>query len=232
MQTKKIKTVKLLLCLILLPGMAAHSQTRLGIRAELNAAYVHVANEASSGRGSICRPGIGLVADIPLASKIYLQPVLAYSGKGFSQDDSWFAHMGNHLKVSASYIEMPVSLVYKQELGAGKLLVGAGPYIAYGTGGRWKTKYDITSDDIVLSENHGSVIFKKDITDGGFNNYLYGQPWDYGASFLLGYEFLKRFTLQAGFRLGAADLKRMYFGKERDGTLQNRGVGIGAGIYF
>ncbi|SDD61662.1 outer membrane beta-barrel protein [Niabella drilacis] len=232
MQTKNIKTAALLLCFFLFLNRTAYSQTRMGIQAGLNAAYVQVTNGTSAVSGSIFRPGIGLLADIPLVSKIYLRPALAYSRKGFRQDHSWFAGRDNQLRVAASYIEMPLPLVYKQELGPGKLLVGAGPYIAYGTGGRWSTKYDITEEDIVLSENHGRVIFKKDITEGGFNNYLYGQPWDYGASFLLGYEFLKRFWLQAGFQLGTADLKRMYSGKERDGTLQNREGSISVGVYF
>ena len=44
--------------------------------------------------------------------------------------------------LNLSYIEIPVNLLYKPVVGNGKLLLGFGPYIAYGIGGKYKTDGD------------------------------------------------------------------------------------------
>lgn len=181
---------------------------------------------------AIPRFQIGLTVDIPLAADFYLQSAALYSGKGFKQDGGWLAASGNEFKAKASYIEVPVHLVYKPQFGIGNLLVGAGPYAGYGTGGKWEAEGQIVVGDIVLSESYGEVIFKNDVSDGEFGNYLYGKPWDYGTNILIGYEFLSGLAFQFNAQIGVANLKPKVGGTTRDGSMRNKGYGISVGYRF
>lgn len=150
----------------------------------------------------------------------------------FKQDGGWLAASGNEFKAKASYIEVPVHLVYKPQFGIGNLLVGAGPYAGYGTGGKWEAEGRIVVGDIVLSESYGEVIFKNDVSDGEFGNYLYGKPWDYGTNILIGYEFLSGLAFQFNAQIGVANLKPKVGGTTRDGSMRNKGYGISVGYRF
>jgi hypothetical protein len=215
-------------------SLSIHAQTTVGVRAGLNFAGVRLVDENGKKQDTEAIPSfqVGLTVDIPLAADFYVQPAALYSGKGFKQDGGWLAAPGNEFKAKASYIEVPVNLLYKPHLGIGNLLIGAGPYVGYGIGGKWKAEGQIVVGDIVLSENYGDVIFKNDVMDGEFGNYLYGKPWDYGANILIGYEFLQKLTLQFNAQFGIANLEPEVSGTTRDGSVRNRGYGISVGYRF
>lgn len=210
-----------------------HAQIKVGIRTGVNLTSANL--ESRDGEkyttGSIPRFQIGLTVDIPLAGDFYLQPAALYSGKGFKQHDSWFAGANNEFKVRVSYIEVPLNFLYKPRLGTGRLLLGLGPYVAYGTGGRWKSDSDVAIGDILI-ENYGDVIFRDDIVDGEWGNYLYGRPWDYGAGIMVGYEFLDRFSVQLNGQFGIANLHPKVDGADLGGKIKNNGYGISVGFNF
>lgn len=210
-----------------------NAQTKVGIRAGLNSSNVLMEEENSDRNSTKSIPGfhVGLTVDIPLATNFYLQPAVLYSSKGFKQPDSWFSGSGNDIKVTVSYIELPLNFIYKHKLADGKLLIGAGPYVGYGTGGKWKSEAPVSIGDIRI-DNYGDVIFKKDAMDGEFGNYLYGKPWDFGANFLVGYQLWNKLTLQLNSQIGINELKPQVGGVTREGTLKNRGFGISVGYTF
>ncbi len=174
---------------------------------------------------------MGLTTDIPLAAHFYLQPAVLYSGKGFKQTNSWFSGSGNEIKVTVSYIEVPLNLIYKYKWASGNLLIGAGPYVGYGTSGKWKSDAPVLIGDIRI-DNYGDVIFKKDRMDGEFGTYLYGKPWDFGSNFLVGYQFCDKTSIQLNAQLGINDLKPEVGGLTREGTIKNKGFGISIGYTF
>jgi hypothetical protein len=174
---------------------------------------------------------VGLTADIPVASNFYIQPGILYSGKGFEQSDNRFSGQGNEFKVNVSYIEVPLHLLYKPNLGTGNIILGTGPYLAYGTGGQWKSLYDITIGDIRLS-NHGNVVFKDDEMDGEFGAYTYGKPWDYGVSFLAGYELMHKLSLQLNGQFGLANLQSKLSGVAARGKINNSVLSLSVGYKF
>ncbi len=220
--------------LLFLISISVHAQTVIGVRAGVNLSNVGLVNESSERQDteSIPRFQIGLTLDIPIMADFYLQPAVLYTGKGFKQDGGWLAASGNEFKAQASYIEVPVNLLYKPQFGIGKLLIGAGPYVGYGSGGKWEADGQIFVGDIVLSENYGDVIFKNDWSDGEFGNYLYGKPWDYGANILIGYEFLQRLVVQLNAQFGISNLMPEVNGTTRDGSVRNKGYGISVGYRF
>lgn len=211
----------------------SNGQVRWGLQAGVNLANVTMVDETGHryDTKSVPRVQLGLTVDIPIVSDLYVQPAALYSGKGFKHEDSWFAGAGNELLVAVSYIEVPVVLLYKPRLGIGHLLVGAGPYTAYGLNGKWQSDTDVAIGDILI-ENHGDVIFRNDVMDGEFGNYLYGRPWDYGASVVLGYEFANTFAAQLNAQWGLANLQPTVDGATRDGKVKNMGFGISLGYKF
>jgi hypothetical protein len=174
---------------------------------------------------------LGLTAEITLVRYFSLQPAIHYSGKGFREDGNWFAGEGNGFTVSARYLELPVHLVYSPSLGPGKILLGAGPYAAYGTGGKWKAERDVVIGDIMIP-NRGDVVFKQDAMDGEFGSYTYGKPLDFGVSFIAGYEFRQRVSLSLTAQTGLADLEPRLSGKRSAARLYNSALGIALGYSF
>ncbi len=209
------------------------AQTKFGVKTGLNITSAIMEDENGDKNSTKPTPGfhIGLTVDIPLFPDFYLQPAALYSNKGFRQTDSWFSGSGNELKLTVSYFEVPVNFVYKPKFGTGRLLLGAGPYAGYGTGGKWKSETNVTIGDIVI-DNKGAVIFKNDSMDGEFGNYLYGKPWDYGVNVLAGYEFFEAISVQLNAQLGLANLAPDVDGQKRDGKLKNTGFGISVGYKF
>lgn len=225
--------IAIFLFILITASNITYAQTKVGIRTGMNFSNVLMEDENGDKNSTKSIPGfqIGLTVDIPIFSDFYLQPAALYSSKGFKQTDSWFSGSGNDLKVTVSYIEVPLNFIYKPQLGSGKLLFGAGPYAGYGTGGKWKSETNVTIGDIVI-DNYGDAIFKNDIVDGEFGNYLYGKPWDFGANFLVGYEFFDKLSVQLNAQLGINDLKPEVDGAKREGKLKNKGFGFSLGYKF
>lgn len=168
----------------------------------------------------------GVTFNIPVADEFAVQPGLLFSTKGvhykYSDGDSY--------KEIPYYAEIPVNFLYKPELGNGRLLLGAAPYVAYGFGGKWKEKYDGDTES-------GKLKFKGDISDDDLDNlkddeYYYGKPLDFGGNLLAGYEFSNKLSVQLNAQLGIANLIPKYSGKKRDGSVKNVGFGIPLGYKF
>src|SRR5699024_3623546 len=222
--------------LFILSLMAANSiataQTSMSIKAGANYSKVMFKNGTEDQQEAQFIPGwhIGLSVDVPVGDNFYIQPSLLYYRKGFKQTDGLFAGSDNNFRVTVSYIELPVSFLYKPELGNGKLLLGVGPYLGYGMGGKWESDKEVLIGDIVIG-NHGDVHFTNDAMDGGDGkSYLYGKPLDYGLNFLVGYEFFNKISAQFNVQLGLANLIPEYSdGTKREGTVKNIGFGVSLG---
>jgi hypothetical protein len=208
------------------------AQTEVSIKVGANYSNIILKGRTENRNATQFKPGfqIGLSVDVPVGGEFYIQPELRYSRKGYEQENSWFAGSGNNFRVTANYFELPVSFLYKPSIGKGNLLLGAGPYLGYGTGGKWKSDEPVVIGDVV-HHDHGDIIFDNDASNGGGDNsYLYGKSLDYGANFLVGYEFFNKISVQFNFQLGLANLQPEYSdGTKRDDTLKNMGFGISLG---
>ncbi|WP_074488806.1 porin family protein [Mucilaginibacter polytrichastri] len=233
MKIRKLHLLILFSVLITTVNMA-NAQTKFGIKAGVNFTNVIMKDENGNKTNTQSMPGIllGLTVDIPVAGDFYIQPAAQYSRKGYKQETGGFYGSATNFKVNASYIEVPINLLYKPHLGTGNLLLGAGPYIGYGTGGNWKSENDAAIGDMIVGKK-GDVIFKNNAMDGGdINSYLYGKPLDYGLNFLAGYEFFNKLSVQLGAQVGLANLQPHTDGVTREGKLKNSGFGISLGYKF
>ncbi|HMI04656.1 MAG TPA: porin family protein [Pedobacter sp.] len=226
----KYRNIRLSLLIVLIFTFnIANAQTKFGIRSGLNISNVTDKSENGDKQNTKSLSGllIGLTADVHLADNFYIQPALQYARKGFKQERGGFGSATN-LRVKADYLELPVNFLYKPKLGMGRLLLGAGPYVAYGTGGSWKSDTDIIIGDIV-SKGNGNVAFRNDASVRNDSEYNYGRPFDYGFNATVGYEFRECLSLQITGTAGIANLVPHFNGYQPGGSLRNRGLGISIG---
>lgn len=215
------------LLILIASANMADAQTNVIVKAGANFSNVIFEDGTGDQRSAQLKPGIniGLGLDIPIIDKLYFQPELFYSRKGFKQENNWFAGSHNNFTVTVSYFELPLNILFKPALGEGKLLLGAGPYLGYGTGGKWRSEEPVVIGDIIHND-HGDVNFKNDIINAEWGEYLYGKPWDYGVNFIAGYELFDRFSAQFNVRLGLANLKPKTDGVKPGDTFKNIGFGV------
>lgn len=221
----------ILLCLATL--QIATAQTKVGITAGVNFSDALIKNDNGKKQETEFMPGFraGLTIDIPVVGDLYIQPAAVYSRKGFKQSSNWFSGIDNEFEATASYIEVPINILYKPKVGAGNLVLGAGAYAGYGLGGQWKTQTDVSIGDIRI-ENSGEVTFKNDASTGEFGEYLYGKPLDYGVNALAGYDFGGAFSVQFQAQFGLANLQPEWDGHQQKGTFNNRNLNLSLGYKF
>ena len=213
--------MNLLAGLLILAGtiVNAQSKTSFGLRGGVN--FYNITGKESDGDkldGKL-KTGfnLGVNAEIPIGIDFYIQPGVLYTSKG--ANDAF----GTVNKVTVSYIEVPVNLLYKPELGSGKIILGFGPYVAFGVGGRYK--YDNGSDDL-------TVKFKNNITAAELiaGDHVYFKGLDAGANFLFGYEWINRFSVQLNAGLGLVKINPTLENENPGKTSwKNTGFGLSLG---
>lgn len=230
----KLAFLTFLFFLLFTTSNLTHAQTKVGIKAGVNFSNVIVENENGNKENTQSIPGmlLGFTVDIPVTGDFYIQPAILYSRKGFEQKTGGFYGSATNFKVKAEYIEVPIIMLYKPRVGTGRLLVGAGPYIGYGSSGNWRSDTHVVIGDIVIGDK-GDVIFRNDAVNGGnLESYTYGRPLDYGANFLAGYEFFGQLSVQFNAQVGLANLVPEFSGIDGRGKLNNKGFGISLGYKF
>lgn len=160
----------------------------------------------------------GVIVTIPLAADIYLQPGLALSAKGSKQEI-----LENTFRITnLSYLEVPLNLLYRPQLGNGHILLGAGPYFAVGVFGNQKDKSD--GDEI------GDLKVKfKNSTD---TDYAYYKPLDIGGNILFGYEFYSGIFVQLNAQLGLYKINPDFDISDDKTSKKNIGFGLSFGYRF
>lgn len=112
----------------------AFGQVTWGVEAGPNfSSYTYKPNDGDKTTSKIHTDlRAGITADIPLGSDFYVGTGLFYMGKGGVNKNN------SNFKVTLSYLQLPINILYKIEAGPGKIVLGAGPYLAYGLGGKYK----------------------------------------------------------------------------------------------
>ncbi|WP_300598702.1 porin family protein [Niabella sp.] len=214
------------------------AQVQFGVRAGVNFSNAVVKLSDGSKMPTSLLTGFhaGVAADIPIGNEFSISPGLLFTTKGYQYKASVDGAVGT-LNQHPYYLELPINFMYKPELGNGRLLLGVGPYLAYGIGGRWKGKG--TSGGTTISKT-GSLEFKSDIssTDSSymdFNNLKtvpYGKPFDLGGALLMGYEFSNKFSIQLNGQMGLMNIVYKVDGTDTGEQLKNMQFGLSVGYKF
>jgi len=201
-------------------SLTSKAQVSFGIRAGLNLQNINGKDISGKDLDTKLKTGfnIGVNAEMAVAPGFYLQPGVLFSTKGTKVDGG----TSDDTKVNVSYIEVPVNFIFKPALGPGKLLLGAGPYVAFGVGGKLKSG----SDD-------ADIKFKSDITTAEYGADFYLKRLDVGGNLLVGYELAKKLSFQLNAQLGMSKINPNIKDYSADKTsLKNTGFGISVGYRF
>lgn len=163
----------------------------------------------------------GVNIQIPIAPEFYFQPGLLFSTKGAKNTSGSLT-----TTTKVSYIELPLNLVYKGKLGNGYVMVGFGPYAAYGIGGK-------------VTTTGGSVEVK---TDVAFQNVVeltdpllttYFKSLDAGGNIFAGYEMAAGlfFQLNTQFGMLKTNPDNKWFTDDK-AAVKHTGFGLSLGYRF
>ena len=149
-----------LLFVVMLSVASVYAQFKPGIRAGYNLSGIHsISGNGTNGSAIISStdapvPDWGMVSgfhagmafEIPLKHSLYLQPAAVFSMQGFKDE-----HKSGNDDVkrifSLYYLQVPVNVQYKMDMGMVKLLFQAGPYAQLGLFGRQRYfKKDVSQD--------------------------------------------------------------------------------------
>jgi len=163
----------------------------------------------------------GANVQIPVAPQFYFQPGLLYSLKGAKNTSGALTTV-----TKTSYIEMPLNFVYKGKLGNGYVMVGFGPYVGYGIGGKVSTTGGgATLETDVTFQN--SVSLSDPVLD------TYFKKIDAGANIFAGYEMAGGLFLQLNTQLGLLKVnpENAWFSDDK-ASIKHTGFGLSLGYRF
>lgn len=168
----------------------AFSQTRIGFKGGLTISNMTMTGsymgESDSENGtSTAGFHFGLLSDIPVARGFHIRPELMLVSKG--SDIAGYDDSGSYtkLKFRPYYLELPINFTYYTSFPRSNVnfYVGAGPYLAYGIGGK------------VTMMGQKADLFNKKLM----------KRFDAGISTTLGIELNNGLTFDLGTSLGLAN---------------------------
>jgi hypothetical protein len=162
---------------------------------------------------------------IPIAPEFYFQPGLLFSTKG-AKNVSEVLGTTFTTTIKLSYVELPLNLVYRGALSNGFVLVGFGPYIGYGIGG----KRTIEGGPVTVEND---IVFQSVVETDDEPTTPYLKAFDAGANVFAGYEMASGIFVQLNAQLGLLNInpedKRITDDKS---SIKNTGFGLSLGYRF
>ena len=160
----------------------------------------------------------GVNIQIPVAPEFYFQPGLLYSTKGAKSTNGSISE-----KYKLNYLEVPLNFVYKGLLGNGYVMVGFGPYLGYGIGGKVITE----GGSVTVTRN---IKFKNVVEANDPRTTPYYKAFDAGANVFAGYEMASGIFLQLNTQFGMLNInpKDKAIADDRS-SLKNTGFGFSLG---
>ena len=219
--------------ILLMSAMTLQAQVEFGLTGGVNFQNMNGknfdGNKYENGLLMGFHAGVNVI--IPVAPDFYFQPGLLFSVKGSKNDFGFVvtkASTDYTTTTKLSYIEMPLNLLYRPQLGEGHLLLGFGPYIAYGIGGSENSDYgSITYERDVKFQNSVAI-------DDNLFTHSYYRPFDAGANIFFGYELSMGLFIQLNAQLGLLKINPDYYYESTDSqaSIRNTGFGLSAGFRF
>lgn len=183
-----------------------------GLRAGVNFQNFNGKDENGNNLSNslVVKYNLGANAEFLLAPDYYLQAGLLFSAKGSKKASTSY---------QLNYIELPIYFLFKPKLGSDRILLGLGPYLAYGVGGKIKNS---GSTKIDYANEANTVV----------DYYKTFRPFDAGANFLAGYEFNNGLSFQINAQLGLTSISPKTTLWAKQPAYKNTGFGLSAGYRF
>jgi hypothetical protein len=223
----KMETMKRLFtvasCIVLLFSASAQKKSTFGFHGGYTFYTIHGRHADGSNFWLKTEDGFRLGADyeFPIGKNVYLQPGIAYNQKGANFKNYNYMGRNFHGDVKLSYIEVPITIVYKPSLGSGHMILGAGVFAGKGTG-----------REAGVDEGMFDVRFKDDVSSAELEQTpFYFRPWDAGANLLLGYQFKSNIFTQLNGQIGMKRINPTVDG-QWDGKMKHRTAGVAFSIGY
>ena len=220
---KKLK-LSLVIALLGVVSLVSAQSAFLNVKGGLNMSNFYGDNLNDKNMKSGFHIGVG--ADLEFLHNISLQTGLYYSSKGAKYTYSSAITEDVEFNVSANYIQLPIHIAYKLDVSPGtKLVFHAGPYMAYGIGGKRKIDSKYTED---LNQFFGKNEVDTFDKDWGF------KPFDIGVGIGVGAEFGLIF-IDLGWDMGLKDISRSALkniSKSNKVTAKNQSAYLSLGYKF
>ncbi len=175
---KKLK-LSLVIALLGIVSLVGAQTASLSVKGGLNMSNFYGDNLNDKS----LKPGfhIGVGADLEFVPNISLQTGLFFSTKGAKYQYD-IPVVGNiEYNITANYLQLPIHLAYKIDVTPGtKIVLHAGPYLAYGIGGK-------RNIDSAFSDDLKPILGKQEINT--FDKDFGYKPFDYGVGLGVGAEF-------------------------------------------
>ncbi|HOW09442.1 MAG TPA: porin family protein [Bacteroidales bacterium] len=197
-----MKNKLIAVCILSFALINANAQ-RLGIKAGVSLAKgTYDYTEASLSTENLTGFHAGLIGEVPLSDNVFIN-----SGALFSMKGTKLNVMGMSVDFSVNYVEIPLNLAYKYDLGAVKLFGQAGPYAGVGISAKMKSGGEEETFEFGSDSDQIKRI-------------------DYGVNFGAGVE-IKKLIVGVGYGLGLANMSN-----DPDETFKNGVLSVSAGIWF
>jgi hypothetical protein len=162
----------------------------------------------------------GVIADIPFGeSGFRLIPELQYVSKGLTSKSIFSlqqTQLGVDLKSTIAYMELPLNFAYAFNVGDHFLMLGAGPYAAFGINGR--SDYKITIGTIAQED-------KQDVVFGNASGEI--KRFDFGANAMAAFILDNGLMIKANYSLGLANISN-----DAASPYKNSYFGVSLGYFF
>ncbi|NDW19725.1 PorT family protein [Dysgonomonas sp. 216] len=200
------KTVRVLVLLVAATFISANAFAQLpislGVKAGANLSNVSYDDETDFDTKAKAgfQVGLDVKANIPLTG-IFIQSGLALTTKGYKIDESEYDEYEDvtykfEQKSNAMFLQVPIMAGYNISVPGIGVNLAAGPYFAYGIGGKTKVKY-VDPIDPEYSFNQKESTFDED--KGGIKKF------DMGLTGAVGVE-ISKFYVNLGYEFGLTNL--------------------------
>lgn len=186
------RTTFIVSLLIILATCKLHAQVSFGVAVGMNQSvmqYRDPAGNAAETKSPLRRFNSELLVYFPIVEGFYIIPAIRLVTKGANLT-------ANHMqggqaeytrRLDVRYLEIPVNAAYKIPVSFGRIMIGAGPYAAYGMCGNNRLQVYNTVGAVVNTADY-DVTFSRQVNKGIYPGTRLNR-WDVGGQVVAGVEF-------------------------------------------
>lgn len=212
-------------------AFATFSAYNSGFNTQMFAEELYEANSVTSFY-------IGGILNVPWGKAFTVQPGLTLIKMGTkitwsSTASTQVAQAGQNLegnkRLNPWYLQVPLNGIFSFKVGAGKIFIGAGPYVAFGLFGKYTDGRRIDGNLVTGDGSSENLKFGNN-TDIDKSKDL--KAIDFGLNFLLGYQLANGLNANLGYGLGLTNVSPNAGLSGDASSMKNRVVSVGLGFAF